>query len=162
MRLATLLIVTLATIGFPAMVAPVDAQTTFLLPDTTRLGSVERVLLHFEQARSAAIAVHDTAALRTMYAEEFRGVTATGFEVDRARLLAVFTRDDPTTVFTIDELSVRSLGQGREAAFLTGRLTTRRRTGELVGASRFFHLYVWRDERWQILAAQGTALPPPG
>jgi hypothetical protein len=162
MRLRTFVIVTFATIVLPELVAPVAAQTTFVLPDTTRLGSVERALLRFEQARSPAIARHDTATLRIMYADEFRGVTATGFEVDRARLLTVFTRDDPTTVFTIDALAVRSLGQGHGAAFLTGRLTARRRTGDLVGASRFLHLYLWGDEHWQILAAQGTALPPPG
>ena len=113
---------------------PLSAQTTFVLPDTVPLSSVERVLLHFEQARSAAIARHDTAMLRLMY---------------------------PTTTFLMDELAVRRLDPGGQFAFLTGRLTTRRNTGERVAASRFFHLYVWRDGRWQILAAQGTALPPP-
>ena len=162
MRPLALVIATAATMVFSMAVAPATAQTTFVLPDTTGLGSAERALLRLEQARSAAIARHDTVALRLIYADEFRGVTATGFEVNRDRLLGVFTRDDPTTVFTIDELAVRSLGPGSGSAFLTGRLTTRRRTGELVGASRFFHLYVWRDERWQILAAQGTLLPPPG
>jgi len=107
------------------------------------------------------IARHDTAMLQLMYATEFRGVTATGFEVDRTRLLGVFMRDDPTTTFLMDELAVRRLDPGGQFAFLTGRLTTRRNTGERVAASRFFHLYVWRDGRWQILAAQGTALPPP-
>ncbi|HEU0054424.1 MAG TPA: nuclear transport factor 2 family protein [Longimicrobium sp.] len=134
------------------------AQTDFVLPDTTALGAEERALLRFEQARSAAIARHDTTVLRRMYADEFRGITALGIPVDRERLLGVFTRDDPSTVFTIDELAVRTLGRGG-AAVLTGRLTTRRRaTGETVARSRFTHVYEWRDGRWRIVAAQGTAL----
>jgi hypothetical protein len=134
------------------------AQTTFTLPDTTPLGAVERELLRFEQRRSDAIFRHDTATLRQMYTPEFSGVTATGFDVTLDRLLGVFTRDDPTTVFHIDELRVRRLGTG-DAAMLSGRLTTNRRTGEFVAASRFLHVYERRNGRWVIVAAQGTALP---
>jgi hypothetical protein len=138
----------------------VESQTSFVLPDTTVMGARERGLIRFEQERSAAIARHDTTVLRRMYAEEFRGVTATGFAVDRERLLGVFTRDDPTTVFTIDEMAARTIGSRPEAAILTGRLTTKRRaTGEIVAVSRFIHVYVWRDGRWQILAGQGTLVP---
>jgi len=144
----------LAALALPALAV---AQTTFVLPDTTPLGPVERALLQFEQGRSAAIARHDTVALRRMYADEFRGITAAGVPVDRERLLGVFARDDPTTAFAIDELAVRALGG--EAAMLSGRLVARRRgTGETVGQSRFLHVYTWRDGRWQILAAQGTAV----
>jgi hypothetical protein len=134
------------------------AQTTFTLPDTLRLSPVERELLRFEQDRSAAIARHDTAQLRRMYAPEFTGVTATGFEVTVERLLGVFAQDDPTTVFAIDEIRVRQLS-AVDAAVLSGRLTTRRRTGELVAQSRFLHVYERRGGRWIIVAAQGTLLP---
>ena len=136
----------------------VTAQTTFTLPDTSQLNSAERELLRFEQNRSAAIARHDTAQIRGMYAPEFTGVTATGFEVSLERLLGVFAQDDPTTVFTIDEIRVRQLSS-RDAAIFSGRLTTLRRTGEVVARSRFLHVYERRDGRWVILAAQGTLLP---
>lgn len=139
--------------------AGVSAQTTFTLPDTMPLGAVERELLRFEQRRSDAIFRHDTAAIRPMYAPEFTGVTATGFEVTLERLLGVFTRDDQTTVFHIDELRVQRLGDGTSAV-LSGRLTTNRRSGEFVAASRFLHVYERRQGRWVIVAAQGTALPP--
>jgi hypothetical protein len=133
------------------------AQTSFTLPDTSALGPEERSIMRLEQERSAAIARHDTAYLRRVYADEFRGVTAAGIPVDRETLLGVFTRDDPTTVFTIDEISLRLLGASRDAALYTARLTTKRRaTGEQVAQSRFIHVYVRRDGRWQILAAQGS------
>jgi hypothetical protein len=149
----------LLTLGCCALaVGETRAQTTFVLPDTTPLGAQERALLRFEQERSAAIARHDTTVLRRMYADEFRGVTALGFAVNRDQLLGVFTRDDPTTVFTIDELAVRTIGG--ESAVLTGRLTTKRRASdEVVAVSRFIHVYVWRGGRWQILAGQGTLVP---
>lgn len=138
-----------------------SAQTTFSLPDTATLNPVERELLRFEQTRSAAIARHDTATLRRMYAPEFRGVTATGFEVTVERLLGVFAQDDPTTVFAIDEIRVNQLS-AVDAAIFSGRLTTRRRSGELVAQSRFLHVYERRGGRWIIVAAQGTLLPQRG
>ena len=140
--------------------AAARAQTTFVLPDTSAPGEAERAILRLEQARSAAIAAHDTATLRRIYAEEFRGVTGIGYPVDFARLLDVFSRDDPSTVFTIDEIAVRTLAE--DVAMLTARLTTRRRdNGEVLAQSRFLHVYVLRDGRWQIVAAQGTAVRPP-
>ena len=147
------LAVVVIAVAFPHCVR---AQTTFTLPDTTPMGATEREILRQEQARSAAIARHDTAWLRRIYADEFRGVTAGGLTVDREALLGVFTRDDPTTVFTIDEIALRFLGTSHDAALYTARLTTKRRTGEIVAQSRFIHVYVWRDGRWQILAAQGS------
>lgn len=136
-----------------------QAQTQFIDPDTSAWTDPERALLQFEKTRSAAIARHDLDTLRRMYADEFRGVTATGYPVDRERLMEVFKRDDPSTVFTIDEIAVRILGQARDTAVFSGRLTTKKRDGgEVLGQSRFIHVYVWRDSRWQILYGQGTRL----
>lgn len=140
--------------------APAAAQTAFTLPDTVSLGAAERAIVRFEQARSAAIARHDTVALRRMYADEFRGVTARGLVVDRERLLGVFAQDDPSTSFAIDEMRVQALGAGRDAAVLTARLITLRRSdGAVLVTQRFTHAYAWRDGRWQIVAAQGTVVP---
>jgi hypothetical protein len=135
------------------------AQTDFVDPDTSAWTEPERALLQLEKTRSAAIARHDLDALRRMYADEFRGVTATGYPVDRERLMEVFKRDDPSTVFTIDEIAVRILGQARDTAVFTGRLTTKKRDGgEVLSQSRFIHVYVLRDGRWQMLYGQGTRL----
>jgi hypothetical protein len=136
-----------------------QAQTQFVDPDTAAWSPAERALLDLEKTRSAAIARHDLDALRRMYADEFRGVTATGYPVDRERLMEVFKRDDPSNVFTIDEIAVRVLGQARDTAVFSGRLTTKKRDGgEVLGQSRFIHVYVLRDGRWQILYGQGTRL----
>jgi hypothetical protein len=133
------------------------AQTKFTLPDTARLSAESRAILTFEQRRSALIAAHDTAELRRMYAADLRGTTANGSPVDLERLLVVFTRDDPTTAFAIDEIGVNSFGSA--GAVFTARLTARTPTGNLLYQTRFTHTYVWRDGRWQILTVQATAVP---
>lgn len=133
-----------------------SAQTTFVVPDTAGWSRPQLDLLRFEQRRSDAIAKHDTTTLSAMYAPTFRGITAIGYVVDRDRLLRVFTLDDPTTVFTIDEIVITPLGKDIEAAVLTARLTTLRRSGEVVARSRFQHVYERRSGQWVIVAAQGT------
>ena len=118
------------------------AQTTFVLPDTVPLGTAARAILRLEQRRSAAINAHDTLTLRRIYADDFRGVTATGLVVDRARLLRVFTGSESPYVFTIDEIRAQPLGTGGDAAVYTARLVTKRRgTDSVVTQSRFVHAY---------------------
>ena len=61
--------------------------------------------------------------------------------------------------FTIDELSAGPLDPGHTTATLRGRLRTFR-DGKQVGDSRYLHVYVLREGRWQIVAAQGTLVRP--
>ena len=56
-----------------------------------------------EKHRSAAIAAHDMAWLDALYADDFAGITSTAYQVDKQTLMTVFTRDDPNTVFVLDE-----------------------------------------------------------
>jgi hypothetical protein len=51
-------------------------------------------LLIIEQKRSAAIVKQDMEFLNALYADDFRGGAATGYEVDKARLVNVFKLDD--------------------------------------------------------------------
>jgi len=47
------------------------------------------------------------------------------------------------------------------AATVTGRLRTVAATGEVTAESRYLHVYVMRDERWRLVAAQATVVPQP-
>jgi uncharacterized protein (TIGR02246 family) len=138
----------------------VEGQTTMTLPDTSALGQSGRAIIRLERARSAAIARHDTAWLSTVYASDLRAVAANGRRVDRAALFGVFMLDNPTARFAIDELEVRELGP--DVAALTGRLRTLGPDGATLNESRYLHLYLRRDGRWQIVAAQGTVVPSAG
>lgn len=140
----------------------VAGQTTITLPDTSNYSLAARHLLALEISRSAAIARHDTTWLSNVYAPDFRGVPANGSLVDRATLLAVFTRDNPNSRFLIDELVIRDFGT---AASVMGRLRTTTLAGEVVAESRYVHLYISRDQHWWIVNAVGSPVqkaPPTG
>jgi hypothetical protein len=134
----------------------VEGQTTISLPDSLRMNSAEREILRLERKRSAAIASHDTVWLMTVYAQDFRGVTANGARVDRSALFRVFARDNPDSRFLIDELEVQWLSP--TTALVRGRLTTLTTAGQVLGSSRYLHVYLKRGERWEIVAAQGTVV----
>jgi ketosteroid isomerase-like protein len=135
----------------------VAGQTTITLPDTSGYSRTERRILGLERDRSAAIARRDTAWLANLYAPDFRGVLADGRRVDRDALFAIFSQDNPDARFAIDELEVRELGA---AVVVTGRLRTLGPGGEVAAESRYLHVYIRRDLRWWIVAAEGTAVAP--
>jgi ketosteroid isomerase-like protein len=131
----------------------VAGQTTITLPDTAEYSRTARRILEQERERSAAIARRDTAWLANLYAPDFRGVLADGRRVDRDALFAIFSQDNPGARFTLDELEVRELGA---AVTVTGRLRTLGPGGEAAAESRYLHVYIRRDARWWIVAAEGT------
>jgi hypothetical protein len=130
-------------------------QTAITVPDSSAWSPAARRILELEIERSAAIARQDTAWLSGLYASDFSGVTAGGFAVDQAALMRVFSRDNPESRFAIDELVVRDFGT---AATVMGRLRTMTSAGNLVGESRYLHVYLLRDQRWWIVAAAGSAV----
>jgi ketosteroid isomerase-like protein len=133
----------------------VAGQTTITLPDTSTYSRTARTILAQERDRSAAIARRDTAWLANLYAPDFRGVLADGRRVDRDALFALFSQDNPGARFAIDELEVRELGA---VVTVTGRLRTLGPGGEVAAESRYLHVYIRRDARWWIVAAEGTAV----
>jgi hypothetical protein len=144
----------------PAAGQVIAGRTTITLPDTTHLDEAGREIVRIERNRSAQIAAQDTAALRLVYADDFRGIAASGVRIDRPSLFVVFSRDDPRSTFTIDELAVRTLDPSKTSAVLTGRLRTLH--GEtLVAQTRYTHVWAKRDGRWQIVAAQASLVPLP-
>jgi hypothetical protein len=97
-------------------------------------GAEDDALIALERQRSAAIAVHDMAFLSRLYDDDFRGITAAGFQVDKPTLMEVFKRDDPNTRFTLDQLETRIVG---DTALLWGRLTGRDAKGTILSQSRY-------------------------
>lgn len=135
-----------------------EGRTLITLPDTTSYSPDERAILALERGRSAAIARGDTVWLANLYASDFRGVAGNGSRIVRADLFRIFGRDDPVSRFLIDELAIHSYGA---VATVTGRLRTRAATGEVTAESRYLHVYVTREGRWQLVAAQATVVPKP-
>lgn len=136
--------------------APAD-RTEILVPDTTSMNSAERAIMRVERRRSIAVGARDTATLESIYAPEFRGIVAVGSALNRAQMLEEVSRDDPTTTFRVDELAVHTLDAARTSALLTGRLRTLSGT-RTVAMTRYIHVYQLRQGRWQLVAAQATAI----
>ena len=114
----------------------------------------EKALVDLEMQRSQAIWKKDLKPLEGIYADDFRGLLADGSFVNKAGLFEMFKGHDPSLRFTVEELEARVLGQ---AAVTHGRITGRDPKGEIVILSKFTHVYVWRDGRWQIV--EGVSLP---
>ena len=134
----------------------VEGQTTLTLPDTIHYTAIERALVRLERRRSAAIARHDTAWLATLYSPDLRAIAANGRRVDRSALFGVFALDNPSARFLIDELEVRELTP--QTATVTGRLRAVAADGSIAPGTRYMHVYVLRDGRWQLAAAEGTVV----
>ena len=149
----------LASVPASAQTRAPDLRTRFELPDTMKMSANERAIIRIETSRSPAIARNDSAVLRRIYSNDFRGVTAIGTEVTREQLLAVFTRDDGSTHFTVDQIDVKKVGS---TMVYSGRLSTFLPNNTLLGRSVFMHVYEFRDGRWQIIRAQGTQQRQPG
>jgi hypothetical protein len=135
-----------------------EGRTLISIPDTTGYSTDERAILALERGRSGAIARRDTTWLAGLYAPDFRGVAGNGIRIERADMFRIFGKDDPVSRFLIDELAIHSYGG---TATVTGRLRTVAATGEVTAESRYLHVYVTREGRWQLVAAQATAVTRP-
>lgn len=116
----------------------------------------ERALVELEKQRSYAIWNTDLETLDLIYAEDFRGLLANGQFTDKAGLFKIFKNQDQGLRFTIEDLDARLFGT---TAVTHGRFTGRNAKGELVLHSRFTHVLVWRDGRWQVVEGANTPLP---
>jgi ketosteroid isomerase-like protein len=116
----------------------------------------EKALVDLETRRSHAIWKTDLDTLDRMYAEDFRGLLGNGQFTDKAGLFKVFKNQDQGLRFTIEDLDARVLGT---AAVTHGRFTGRNAKGELVLHSRFTHVWVWRNGRWQVVEGVNTPMP---
>jgi uncharacterized protein DUF4440 len=135
-----------------------EGRTLISIPDTTGYSADERAILALERGRSGAIARRDTTWLAGLYAPDFRGVAGNGVRIERPDIFRIFGRDDPVSRFLIDELAIHSYGG---TATVSGRLRTLAATGEVTAESRYLHVYVTREGRWQLVAAQATAVTKP-
>lgn len=116
---------------------------------------IERELKQIEEARREAIKKGDFKTLDTIYSDDFSGIVGNGQIIGKEQLFAVFKRNNPETIFTTDEITVRVFNK---TVIFTGRLTGKTPDGKIISASRFTHFFVKRGGRWQCVHGQSTAL----
>jgi ketosteroid isomerase-like protein len=104
----------------------------------------------------------DIAALERIMADEYKHIRADGVVVGKAEDLASYQTGDRYWDFAeSDEYDIQLYG---DTAVLIGRWRARGVNGEerFNYAARFISVYVKRDGRWQMVAAQSTPLARSG
>jgi hypothetical protein len=122
---------------------------------TTPAGDILAEMHALEVQRGEAIRADDEAALYRIYSEDFRGVTATGVTVTRAQLFAVFARTHAQAPELVASSHSEVLTATRDGAnvVVTGRL----HFGN--SDSLFTHHFRRSGDRWELFAAEASAVP---
>jgi len=122
--------------------------------------AAERTVARVDSVRLEALLVRDTAAVRRIYADNFRSILPTG----AIRSKAEFLRDLAAGTQRYDTVShegqrVEVVG---DVGIITGRSTQRgreaRTSSGLTAQTRYVRIYVRRNGRWQLLYTQLTAI----
>ncbi len=122
-----------------AATPPAAAQAN----DALLLAEMQRV----EEARSAAIAAGDGAALERLYAPDFEGITSGGALVDRRVLFTLLARGKGGSATT----RVESVRRSGDTVIVRGVLAI----GE--GSSTYLHIYEHGADGWRMV--RGIAVP---
>jgi hypothetical protein len=112
-------------------------------------------LAQIERAWANALEQRDTAALGCILGEEFQDVDPEGAIVDRLATLSKAANHRPVH-HDLQELSGRVYG---DFGYIRGLATAVDAQGKIVARVRFTDIYVYRDRRWQAVAAHESMLP---
>lgn len=114
-----------------------------------------------ERTRNAAIAADDEAALANIYAEDFEGITASGAQMNRGDMFAMFARNHQRGGLIAESMIDSARRIGTDVAVVSGRLKlfTPGNKRELVSDSRFLHVFRKDGSTWHLVAGAGTPNP---
>lgn len=141
-----LLVLVLALAGAAMALPMTDAQ------------AIEKDLMAFRDSMSAAMKARDAIKLKTMFADGFTHIDATG---------AIAEREAHITALLIGAAAIEDAGvgewrlrlHGRDVAVLTGRSTLWARAGGRDYEVRWTQVFVRDLGVWRIAASQLTRLP---
>src|ERR1700688_1635913 len=114
-------------------------------------------LVQIEQTWASALEKKDAATLGCLLAEEFQDVDPQGNISDRTTTLAKAADHRPMHN-ELTELTPRVYG---DFGYIRGLPTATDAQGKIMAKVRFTDVYVYRDGRWQAVAAQESMLPTP-
>ena len=117
-------------------------------------------LLAADSARNAALVSADAAALERVFADELSYVHSTGVTMGKAAMLgALGSHRIRYVAITTGDVAVRDYGC---TGVVTAAATLNVEAGERPASIqvRYTATYVRRDERWQLVAYQSTAVRP--
>lgn len=142
------------------LVAGILAAQTRNVPGTP--GEIKNNLIQIEREIGRANLECDYKYFDQVEAEDFIFTDAAGGVSDKKQDMAGEKDCHKTEAsYDVDEAEVRLYGS---TAVVTGRVTITRKNKEdkLVSRrSRFTDVFVWRDDRWQLVAGHSSRIPDP-
>lgn len=121
-------------------------------------GDVEQTLMRIEQELIDAVLAGDASAVERHYADSFIFTTPDGTMVNKSQVIANVKSGNLKYESTkIDDMKVQVYG---DTAVVTLRSTDkgRHKGVDISGQYRWTDVFVRRDGRWQLVAAQGTRI----
>lgn len=112
-------------------------------------------LSQIENAWASALERRDTESLGCILAAEFQDTDPEGAIFDRAQTLAKAAHHRPIH----HELQDLSAHVYRDFAYIRGLATAADAQGKIVARVRFTDIYIYRDQRWQAVAAHESMIP---
>jgi predicted peroxiredoxin len=134
---------------------------------TAKLSEAERTkndLMQLERDIGKANITNDYAFFERVEADEFIFTDAGGGVTTKKQDLEGLKQppnpDVKLIAYDVDEMNVMLYDK---TAVVTGRVTTKRmiKGAEVVSKSRFTDVFVWRQERWQLVAGHSSRIRQP-
>jgi ketosteroid isomerase-like protein len=117
----------------------------------------EEILIQLELQAGRAFGQRDVAVISELFAEEFYGVNSTGIEMTKADVIRETTSPDYTIEsFENENIQVRVIG---DCAVVSAVCAAKGVYKGHDASARVPYMRIWlkRDDRWQIIAAQSSA-----
>jgi ketosteroid isomerase-like protein len=115
----------------------------------------EQEVAAVENARIAATQKRDAQAVAAFIADDFMSTSGQGRVIDRAQYLDNMRANPAPIQMHHNEVLVRAWGN---AAVITGRADNARADGTPTTPSRFTHVYIKRNGRWQMVAMHTSTI----
>jgi ketosteroid isomerase-like protein len=156
------MIVALAIVAAPAVSAQApDSKQKPAPPAKAAGGSVEQTLIKMENDALAALLKRDVAAFGGIFADDAVMITPDANVQTKAQLLAdVKSGDLVIQSSEISEMKVRTFGDTAVVTYITND-KGKYKGQDVSGRYRWTDVFARRAGKWQIVAGQGTQIPPP-
>jgi ketosteroid isomerase-like protein len=115
----------------------------------------EHALIQIEHSWASALEQRDLAALGCILGEEFQDADPQGRIFDRAATLSSAAVHPPVH-HELNELNAHVYG---DFGYIRGLAAAVDAQGKVVARVRFTDIYIYRDDRWQAVAAHESMLP---
>jgi hypothetical protein len=128
---------------------------TYAAPCSTGQLKTPDTLAEIERAWASALEQRNPEALGCLLAEEFQDTDPEGTTFDRTQTLSRAANHRPVH-HELHDLSAHVYG---DFGYIRGLATAADQQGKIIARVRFTDIYIYRDQRWQAVAAHESLIP---